>query len=160
MTEEEKAIKRTVKAGTLFSVPLESGGIAVGLVFRSARSTVRLSAFYLGFSAEAAGELTCADLRRRKPDLTIRHGLLGFTCSTWQVIKQTQDFSIQQWPMPQFFSESLMGGDRGVLQGVDERTLAYTGNLTEEIDRPPECVSAGLVGHLGLEDLLSHLASK
>jgi hypothetical protein len=96
------------KVGDWFTVPLRSGGIAVGLVARANLGGVLLGYFYGPRRTEPPALSQVAELQADEAILVGKFGDLGLRRGTWRVLGHAPTWVQAQWPMPTFVRQEAL----------------------------------------------------
>src|SRR6266478_2941838 len=95
--------------GTVFLVPLRTGGYARGVVARASSKGKVLLGYFFGprLVSSDAGEL--GDLDPAKAILRVRFGDLGLINGEWTIRSRIVRWNRSEWPMPDFLREDPFG---------------------------------------------------
>jgi Immunity protein 26 len=93
--------------GTLFSVPLEDGRYAIGLIARRAPKKGKFNGIFGYFWGPFS---SIADCRKNAASLSVNVSVMHQICggtflknSRWQVLGYIADFDRRKWPFPDFY---------------------------------------------------------
>lgn len=144
-------VKLPYVEGTLFAVPLNPRGFALGLVARRGRKRGVALAYLFRWYYDSIPEI--ADLSELEPTdaiKAIRISDYGLVKSEWPIIGKYEPFVRSKWPMPEFAMRQEFAGRRWVLQfSDDDPTEVVNRQLTEIADitnhEPVEVYGAGAV---------------
>lgn len=108
MTEPDGRItrvpaKKVYDEGSVFGVPLESGGSVLGVVARCSKPRAVVLAYFFDVLYEASCfDETLRTLRASRACLVARVGDLRLLRLTWPVLASLQPWRREDWPMPAF----------------------------------------------------------
>jgi hypothetical protein len=118
--------KQALKEGTIFTVPLEPRGYAVGVL---ARANGKGKAF--GYFFAAIDDLSRLDWR--ESILVARFGDHGLYTGRWKVVGHLENWRRENWPIPNFMREH------------DDPKLVYLTRYNDSLDAvSEEIISADL----------------
>src|SRR5580765_7399095 len=101
-------MKLPYSEGTVFSVPLSSGGYARGVVAR-ASAVGGLFGYFFGPLLRSDNTAGFSDLNPEKAILRVRFGDLGLINGEWPICGQLGNWDRAQWPMPDFVRRDPLG---------------------------------------------------
>lgn len=113
------AAKRTLKEGTIFTVPLEPSGHALGVL---ARTNGKGKAF--GYFFNPANDLS--RLNWNDSVLVARFGDHGLHTGRWKIVGHVENWRREEWPLPSFMREH------------DNPKLAYLTRYNDELEAVSE----------------------
>jgi hypothetical protein len=102
-------VKPAYSEGSVFLVPLRSGGYVHGVVARAASHGRVLLGYFFGPRLESADSVVPADLDPENAILRVRFGDLGLLNGEWPIVGQVQKWNRAQWPMPDFVRRDPLG---------------------------------------------------
>jgi len=88
--------------GSVFLVPLETGGYARGVVARSTKKGKVIFGYFFGPRLASSDNVTWDDLDPASAILRIRFGDLGLINHTWPILGKIANWNRENWPMPDF----------------------------------------------------------
>ena len=88
--------------GTVFLVPLETGGYARGIVARATKKGGGLLGYFFGPPLDSPSEVRLGDLEASNAILCVHCGDLGLINGDWPVVAQLPRWDRAQWPVPCF----------------------------------------------------------
>jgi Immunity protein 26 len=95
--------------GSVFLVPLRTGGFARGVVARAAKKGKVLLGYFFGPRLASADAAALTDLCPANAVLRIRFGDLGLVNGEWQVVGKVPNWSRSEWPVPDFVRRDPLG---------------------------------------------------
>jgi len=95
--------------GSVFLVPLRSGGYARGVVARAGPNGKVLLGYFFGPRLASIDGVGLDDLDPSKAILRVRFGDLGLVNGTWPVSGQVANWNRSEWPMPDFVRRDPLG---------------------------------------------------
>jgi hypothetical protein len=133
------------REGAAFSVPLQDGGFALGIVARMAPKGKVLLGYFFGPRQDTPD----FDLRSLSADAALlvgRFGDLHLVDGKWRIVGQLPDWNRSRWPVPPFLWRDPLGflPDRVVI--YDEDDLAKLGKCERRDVIPPGIPEDGLMG--------------
>jgi hypothetical protein len=108
-----RGAKQKYREGDWFTVPLQDGRFAIGLIARTTKKSPSiLFGYFFGPARDAAPELAdTADLQPGSAVWVHMFGDVGLHAGTWHVLGQAPDWQRDGWPMPGFVhKDSLVPG--------------------------------------------------
>jgi hypothetical protein len=148
--------KLPYREGDWFTVPLRKGGLATGLVARSAPKGRVLFGYFFGPKTQSPPGLK--ELEQRQPSdavLVARFGDLGLVNGEWKAIGQSPSWSKTSWPMPVFRRTDVVSGQSQAVSYADDdpsREVGATSHAPSEMETAPE---DGLMGYGAVEIVLT-----
>lgn len=109
----------STKEGTLFAVPLRTGGYALGVLARTGGQGVAFGYFF-GPKLLDLKVIPREKLRADDALLSGRFGELGLTNGEWPVLGSLQEWSRTAWPMPLFLCPGHKQGYVKLVQYGDD----------------------------------------
>jgi hypothetical protein len=107
--------------GTVFAIPLRSGGFAVGLVARAAPRGRLLLVYLFGPRRESVPELAeVANVHASSAIRIVRAGDLHLIEGKWPVIGQLGEFRREDWPFPKFVRTEELARRAWVVEYADD----------------------------------------
>jgi len=136
---------------TLFAVPLNPQGFALGLVARGGRKRGVALAYFFPWHYESIPSLeSLGELDPKAAIKAIRISDYGLVKAEWPMLGKYEHFVRSDWPMPEFAMQQEFAGRRWVLQFSDDnptevvnRTLAEIADIAHL--EPVEVYGAGAV---------------
>lgn len=146
------------REGSVFLVPLRSGGFGRGVVARSGPRGKLLLGYFFGPKLEAE-ETSLGGLRPEDAVLRLRFGDLGLFRGEWKVIGQVVPWSRADWPIPEFLWSDPLGviPDKVVVYTDDEFDRGGLGRQERRETIPPGLQRDSLSGSGAVEIKLSKL---
>lgn len=123
--------------GSVFVLPLRSGGYARGVVARMSPDGNVSFGYFFGPPLSSTDSVSLDDLNPSNAVLRVRFGELGLINGEWQVVGTICDWNRDSWPMP-----------------TELRTRPV---YEHGVDDDPEIECDGLYGHVAVENTLSKL---
>lgn len=108
-------MKLPYSEGSVFLVPLRTGGHARGVVARAAPRGRALFGCFFGPRLESVDPIRLDDLEPAKAILRVRFGDLGLINGEWWVLGAPPDWDRSKWRMPDFARRQLLGRRKPVL---------------------------------------------
>jgi hypothetical protein len=102
--------KPRYEQGSLFAVPLPSGGFAIGLIARASRSGQLLGYFFGPRRTEVPGLELLEGLAESDAVLVAKVGHLGVKQGSWPLIGRLTSWRAGDWPMPVFVRHEELTG--------------------------------------------------
>jgi len=99
--------KTPCSEGSIFLVPLPTGGYARGVVARSSQRI--LFGYFFGPGFSRAEDVHLQGLTPDAAILKARFGDLGLVEGTWKIIGKLIEWDRSQWPMPSFVRRDPLG---------------------------------------------------
>lgn len=91
----------------VFTIPLRSGGFALGVIARRPKKGKILLGYFFGKKYESAPN--DLNLDPKAAIKIVRFGDLGLHTGEWKVIGSISNWAPEEWPVPQFFREDPAG---------------------------------------------------
>ena len=102
-------MKLPYSEGTIFLVPLKSGGYARGVVARASPKGRGLLGYFFGPRLIEPAGATFDDLQPTDAVLRVRFGDLGLINREWVVCGRVHGWNRIDWPMPDFVRRDPLG---------------------------------------------------
>jgi hypothetical protein len=139
-----KKNKLPYREGTWFSVPLRTGGFAVGVV---AKLDGHGGIFGYFFKPARSGLPTMAELSQLASQDAVfmrRFGDLGILKGKWPIVGHSEHWDAPSWPMPPFVSVDRVSG-KAFLVTLGDRfeELSRQDHVPSSADRYPEDADSG-----------------
>ena len=118
---------------TLFAVPLEGGSYAIGLVARrSPKGKIIFAYFFDPGSQCIPNQISLQKITKESSILRLMCGDLQLHNGTWPIIGHLSPWKREEWPMPLFYREDLLGRERNyvVQYSDDDPAKVVAENLT------------------------------
>ena len=100
---------QTYSEGTVFVVPLRSGGYARGIVTRASKEGICLFGYFFGPRLSSLEEVEFDDLEPANAILRLRFGDLGLINGEWPIKGQIPKWNRSQWAMPDAVRKDPLG---------------------------------------------------
>jgi len=104
------AKNKVLTEGTVFAVPLQDGGFAIGLIARASRRGVLLGYFWARW--KELPDIGSLNIRRDDAILIGRFGDLFLQTGRWIQLGKLSSWNRDEWPMPLFGREEMLTGRR------------------------------------------------
>ncbi len=132
--------------GSVFAIPLRSGGYALGVVSRKSKRGNSILCHFFGPRLEHVPEVRDDwEMTASNAVAVARVGDLGLYDRSWPVLGRFENWNRDEWPMPQFVSEDPLTGKLWLVDYDDNDPGARIGRT--RIDAwPPRAVRDGLWG--------------
>jgi hypothetical protein len=102
-------MKPVYSEGSVFLVPLQSGGYARGVIARYAPRGNILFGYFFGPRIDKAEEANMQDILPQNAILRKRFGYLGLRGGSWIVLGKLPQWDRKDWPMPDFVMQDSLG---------------------------------------------------
>jgi len=107
--------------GTVFLVPLKTGGYARGVVARTSKKGRVLLGYFFGPRLKSRTDVQLDDLEPSAALLCVRFGDLGLINGEWPIIQKIPDWNRLQWPIPRFICREILFKEKAwVIEYSDE----------------------------------------
>jgi len=113
-------MKLNYELGSIFLVPLKSGGYARGVVARMAPRGRIVFGYFFGPRIPSAENIRFDDLNPDNAILKIRFGDLGIIENYWTVISKIVNWRPEEWPICDFVRRDHLGRRSPILVRYDE----------------------------------------
>lgn len=111
--------QKSYREGSVFCVPLRSGGFSVGIVARANLETGILLGYFWGRKHRNVPEISEVDALPETAILKARFGDLGLTSGTWPVIGSIS-WDRERWPVPQFVRRDALSGTPSIVEYAND----------------------------------------
>ena len=128
------------REGSMFAVPLRSGGYAVGIISRvSADNSGGLLGYFFGpkLAAMPNGQIS-SDLKSTNALRVLRFGDLLLLNQAWSVIGEITDWRREDWPMPDFVRKDDISKKAWRARYSEDDVCKLVGEWPEPYDSPLE----------------------
>lgn len=143
-------MKLPYSEGSVFVLPLRSGGYARGVVARAKEGI--LFGYFFGPRLDSMEEANFDKLHPDKAILRLRFGDLGLIEGEWKVLGMVPGWDRSAWPIPLLVSRVPRELRKPFLiECADTDPNVETGQWTIEHDEHPDLPSAGLFGSGAVE---------
>lgn len=105
--------------GTIFSVPLRTGGYARGVVARANNEGKVLLGYFFGPQFTSANNMPIEDINPANSILCVRFGDLGLINGKWKILGKIPNWNRTQWPMPNFIRHDPLSNRSWLVQYSD-----------------------------------------
>jgi len=149
------AKNKVLTEGTVFGIPLQDGGFAIGLIARASRRGVLLGYFWAEWKElPEVGSLT---LSRDDTILVARFGDLFLQTGRWVELGTLPSWDRKEWPMPIFVREEMLTGRRWEVRYSDDDPNALIGEYPAAAnnDYPPDSMYGAEATEITLKKRLS-----
>lgn len=145
--------KRIISEGDLFTVPLENGKYAIGLVAALAKNT--FLAYYFNDVLDSNLISNFRHLDNRQVALIQMVSILGLTSGKWQIIGKSDSFNSSDWPIPRFKQHSIL---LNCYFGINYNSyLEEIKRETIDEHTASNLYPSGLAGYVYAENILSKI---
>lgn len=111
--------RNKIVEGTIFAVPLETNGFAVGLVARASKRGGVLLGYFWG-KWDNLPELDSLSLTPQSTALVAKFGDLFLSDGKWPILGELSHWRREEWPMPLFVREEPFTGRRWEVKYSDD----------------------------------------
>src|ERR1700736_2791876 len=102
-------MKLPYSEGSVFLVPLKTGGFARGVVARAPKRAGKvLLGYFFGPRVPSTNDALLSDLDPANAVLRIRFGDLHLIDGTWAIVGRVPNWDRSDWPMPDFVRRELL----------------------------------------------------
>lgn len=106
--------------GTVFLVPLRTGGYVRGVVARATKQGKGLLGYFFGPHLRSPHEGRCDDLAPSEAVVCLRFGDLGLINGDWPIIGKVPNWDRSEWPMPDFVRRDPLGKKAWLVRYADD----------------------------------------
>ncbi len=154
------ASRRKITEGVWFAVPLTDAGFAVGVVARANPKGVLLGYFFGPRRDFPPALEDCSGLSAGGALWVTKFGDLGLRDGTWPMLGTVDDWSREDWPMPEFVRHEELSGRsfRVIYDDSDPNKLLR--EVQVDPDTAEQGVRDGLAGAGFVEIRLTNLMSE
>jgi hypothetical protein len=152
-------MKSTYDEGSVFLIPLRDGGVARGVVARTAPKGRVLLGYFFGPRLEREVSATLDDLSPDRALASIRFGDLRLIKRQWKVIGSVPNWHRAEWPMPNFVRRDPISGKAWLVRYSDVDPLHSVSEPLSNYDDFGGLASDGLYGAEAAERWISKLLS-
>jgi Immunity protein 26 len=148
--------KRPYREGSIFAIPLRSGGFAVGVVARKSAHHGGLLGYFFGPKFSSVPD--SGDIGVLHPDMALRvlkFGDLSLMNHEWPVIGDITNWNRKEWPLPDFVRKDDISRKAWRVRYSEDDVCQYISEHPESFDSPLERDS--MFGAGAVELLLTRL---
>jgi hypothetical protein len=130
--------------GTVFLVPLRTGGYGRGVVARSRAEGKVLYGYFFGPRLPSADIADFRDINPDKAILRLRFGDLGLINGEWPIRGELSGWSRSQWPMSDFVRRDPLGRKAPVrvrYSDVDPNRIESESSIHDDAALPTDSLS-------------------
>jgi Immunity protein 26 len=150
-------MKPSYPNGSVFLVPLQGGGMARGVVARTAPGGKLLLGYFFGPRLASTSEVDLSELEPKNAILCQRFGDLGLFKGLWPVVGKLPDWTPAKWPMPDTVRHDPLRGKSILVKYDDSDPSKVLSEVWLENDDDNGLPADGLAGYGFVEEILSKL---
>lgn len=151
-------MKNKIIEGDVYEIPLDSGGISVGVAARvPKRSNAILSYFFDLRTYEHRRERYIDNIKPENAILILRHSNMDLKNGSWPIVGRIKPWNREEWPIPIFIRRPLMLNHSLKIRYEDNDL--YTESEAIKCDRNADGPDDALFGSRAVSLLLSHKLS-
>lgn len=152
-------MKLPYSQGSVFLVPLRSGGYARGVIVRATPGGKVLLGYFFGPRLESKTSVELNDLHPANAILRVRFGDLGLINFEWPVLGTIPYWNPAEWPMPCFVRRDPLGKMKPKMVRYSDVDASHQ-ESEEPVENDSELESDSLYGSGAVEIRLTKLLGR